>query len=99
VDILFTPLAERQLDALHGYINDHANEQRADAYVGRIVSFCQQFATFAEIGRRRDDVLPGLRVTGFGRRVTVAFMVTSDAVLIEGIFYGGQDFAAMFRDR
>jgi hypothetical protein len=30
--------------------------------------------------------LPGLRVTGFERRVTIAFVVTADAVLMEGIF-------------
>jgi len=28
-----------------------------------------------------------------------AFVVTADAVLIEGIFYGGRDFEAEFRDR
>jgi toxin ParE1/3/4 len=39
-----------------------------------------------------------LRVTGFERRVNVAFVVTADAVLIEGIFYGGQHFEAVFRD-
>jgi toxin ParE1/3/4 len=38
-------------------------------------------------------------VTGFERRVTIAFAVTSDAVLVEGIFYGGQDFDATLRDR
>jgi toxin ParE1/3/4 len=43
--------------------------------------------------------LAGLRVTGFERRVTIAFIVTADAVLIEGIFYGGRDFEAHFRDR
>ena len=41
----------------------------------------------------------GLRVTGFERRVTIAFVVTADAVLIEGIFYGGRDFEAEFRGR
>jgi hypothetical protein len=38
-------------------------------------------------GTQRDDLI-GLRVTGFERRVTIAFIVTADAVLIEGIFYG-----------
>jgi hypothetical protein len=38
-------------------------------------------------------------VTGFERRVTIAFVVTADEVLVEGIFYGGQDFEAEFRDR
>jgi toxin ParE1/3/4 len=98
VDVLFTPLAERQLDALHDYIASQANEQRTDAYIGRILAFSQGLQTFAQRGASRDDVLPGLRVIGFERRVTIAFIVMTDAVLIEGVFYGGQDFAAVFRD-
>ena len=58
----------------------------------------RDFATFPLRGTQRDDLLPGLRVTGFERRVTIAFVVTADAVLIEGIFYGGRDFEAVFRD-
>jgi plasmid stabilization system protein ParE len=55
--------------------------------------------TFPQRGTRRDDVLPGLQVVGFGRRVTIAFVVTGDAVLIEGIFYGGQELTGAFRNR
>jgi toxin ParE1/3/4 len=40
-----------------------------------------------------------LRVTGFERRVTIAFIATADAVLIKGIFYDGRDFEVEFRDR
>jgi toxin ParE1/3/4 len=98
VRIIFTPLAERQIDGLHEYIATHASEERADSYVSRIVAFCQGLATFPLRGTQRDDLLPGLRVTGFERRVTVAFVVTADAVLIEGIFYGGRDFETVFRD-
>ena len=50
-------------------------------------------------GMVRDDLLPGLRVTGFERRVTIAFVVTEAAVLIEGIFYGGRDFEGTLRAR
>ena len=50
-------------------------------------------------GTQRDDLLPGLRVTGFERRVTIAFIVSEAAVLIEGIFYGGRDIEAIFRER
>jgi plasmid stabilization system protein ParE len=55
--------------------------------------------TFPERGTRRDDLLPGLRTIGFERRVTIAFVVTPDTVLIEGIYYGGQDFEAAIRER
>ena len=77
----------------------HASEERADGYVGRIVDFCNGLSTFPLRGTQRDDLLSGLRVTGFERRVTIAFIVTAETVLIEGIFYGGRDFEAEFRDR
>ena len=88
---MFTPLAERQIGELHAFITARAGEQRADAYVSRIIDFCNGLTTFPLRGTKRDDLLPGLRVTGFERRVSIAFMVTPEEVLIEGIFYGGQD--------
>jgi toxin ParE1/3/4 len=77
----------------------YASEERADGYVGRIIDFCNGLFTFPLRGTQRDDLLPGLRVTGFERRVTIAFIVTADAVLGESIFDSGRDFEAEFRDR
>ena len=96
--VLFTASAQRQLDRLHRYIADRAGEGAADGYIDRIVTFCQGLSTFPLRGRARDDLLPGLRTVGFERRATIAFMVTTDAVFIEGVFYGGQDFEANFRE-
>ncbi len=90
MQVIFTPRAEGQLDALHRYITDHGSERWADGYIARIVDFCTGLATFPLRGQARDDLLEGLRTTGFERRVTIAFVVTDDAVLIEGVFYGGQ---------
>ena len=95
--VVFTPLAERQIDKLHDDITKRASEERADGHVSRIIDYCTGFSTFPERGRRRDDIIPGLRVAGFERRVTIAYLVTAEAVLIEGIFYGGQDFETALR--
>ena len=95
--VLFTPVAERQLDCLHQYIAERASERTADGYVGRIVAFCQSLNAFPLRGSARDDLLPGLRTIGFERRATIAFTVTDAAVLIEGVYYGGQDFETNFR--
>jgi toxin ParE1/3/4 len=97
--VIFTRLAERHLDDLHAYITKNANEERADDYVGRIIECCKSLAPFPQRGTGRDDILPGLRVIGFERRITIAFFVTADTVLIEGIFYGGQDLGAKLRSR
>jgi toxin ParE1/3/4 len=98
VRVIFTPRAERDLDALHDFIAGRASEGLADAYVARIVAFCMGFARFPLRGQARDDLLPGLRITGFERRATIAFVVTKEVVLIEGVFYGGRNFEATFQD-
>lgn len=96
--VIFTPLAERHIDKLHDYITTHSGEQRADVFVQRIVAYCEGFTTFPRRGMQRDDLLAGLRVIGFERSVTIAFVVTATMVLIEGVYYGGQDYEAGYRD-
>ena len=61
-----------------------------------IIAYCESFETFPERGTRRDDLLPGLRIIGYRKSVTVAFRVSADAqvVSIVGVFYGGQDYEA-----
>ena len=49
-------------------------------------------ATFPKRGRRRDDILPGLRTIGFERRVTIAFRVLKTQVEIVTIAYAGRNF-------
>ncbi len=97
MQVKFTPAAERQIDALHRLITVQAGyESRADGYITRIVDFCIGLETFPLRGTARDDLLEGLRIVGFEKRVVIAFMVTDDTVLIEGVYYGGQDFEADF---
>ena len=97
--VVFTPLAERQIEDLHNYIETRASTAIADGFAQRIVDFCKRLAHFPKRGTSRDDILPGLRMIGMDRRLTIAFMVLPDRVLIEGIFYGGQDFETRLRDR
>ena len=98
-EIVFAPEARDDLLELYDYIAEQAGEDRAQAYTQRIVRYCFGFATFPERGTRRDDLRPGLRTTGFGRRVTIAFHVTDDRVMIDRILYGGRDLARAFEGR
>ena len=59
---------------------------------------CLGFDLASERGRKRDDVRPGLRIAGFERRVTVAFMVENDRVIILRLFYGGQEWEREFSE-
>lgn len=63
-------------------------------FVDDIVTYCDSFETFPERGTCREDLLPGHRITGYRKSVTIAFRVNAEAgvVSILGVFYAGQDY-------
>ncbi len=74
-----------------------AGRDVALAYLTRIRDFCDRLAYASERGTRYDHIMPGLRIVGFERRVTVAFTVSEDRVTILRLFYGGRDWARALR--
>jgi toxin ParE1/3/4 len=93
--IVFAPEARDDLLKLYLFIAERDGDVRALAYIERIEAFCRNFADFPERGTRRDDLLPGLRIVGFERRVTIAFHVGADTVTFDRILYGGRDLGAL----
>ena len=73
--VIFTPHAERQLNALFVRIADDSGEARAHHYIDSIVADCMSLSTFTERGTQREDIRPNLRTKGYTRRVTIAFSV------------------------
>lgn len=98
--VQFGPEAQDQLDELEAFIAAAASPAIAAGYVDAIVAYCESLQTFPERGTRRDDLLPGLRITSYRRRAVIAFLVDTPArtVSIVGVFYGGQDYEARFLD-
>ena len=79
----FTPDAEHDLESLSDWIIHQAGIIRpALEYVRRIRTYCNSFVTFPHRGTQRDDLYPGIRLIGFERRLTIAFIVTDDTVKI-----------------
>ena len=95
--IVFSPEADAQLVSIYRYIVGEASPATAERFTAAIVDYCEGFETFPERGTQRDDLRPGLRTVGFRRSVTVAFTVDEDIVTIIGVYYGGQDFEAVFK--
>lgn len=90
MEIIFTARAKKHLQGLKSFIARKSYPSRAEAYVGRILDYCEGLSTFPERGSKRDDILLGLRVVGFERNANIAFVVKEDKVIIEGVFYGGR---------
>ena len=95
--VVFRAAAAADLTALYDYIASHSSPEIAIGYVRRIQEACRGLATFPKRGHRRDDILPGLRVVGFERRVSIAFRVLKTRVEIVSIAYGGRDFERELR--
>jgi len=96
----FTPEAVAHLAAIEEYIISAGAPVSAMRYVDAIVDFCEGLQTFPERGTRRDDLLPGLRITHYQGTCVIAFHVDArrERVSILGVFYGGQDYESVWRD-
>lgn len=80
------------LVGLYAYIAERAGYRIAGDYIDRIEDACMALATFPKRGKRRDDILRGLRTIGFERRVTIAFRVLKTQLEIVTIAYAGRNF-------
>lgn len=89
--VVLSPEASDDLDSLYDWIADRASPPVALAWIERLESHILGFDVASERGTRRDDIRPGLRVTGYERRVSIAFHVTETHVVILRVLYGGQD--------
>jgi toxin ParE1/3/4 len=96
--VSYAPEAQSDLFGLYDQIADAASPVVALRYVQRIERWLDGFETASERGVLRDDIRSGLRIVGFERRVTVAFTVLQNTVLIQRVFYGGQDWATAWRE-
>ena len=95
----YQPDARADLDNLYFWIvENQGSTDIADQYLARLEHSIKGLEIFPQRGTRRDDLLPGLRMIGFQRRVAILFKIVDDTVLILRIFYGGRDVAALFNE-
>jgi toxin ParE1/3/4 len=95
-EVVYAEEAERDLLDLFDYILERSGSRRALEFTEDIAAYCERLADFPERGLRRDDLWQGLRVTGFRRRVAIAFHVSAERVVIDRILYGGRDIEGIF---
>lgn len=95
--VIYSQRAKSDLLNIEHYISDAGSPANAKAFVEAIVAKCDGITTAPHQGTRRDDLLSGLRTTGFRRRVTITFRVSADTIRIAGIFYAGRSLEKRFK--
>ena len=97
--VSYQPKAEDDLQTIITFLIERSGSaETAYQYSDRIKVFCDSFVTFPRRGTKRDDLRPGLRITNFERRVTIAFTVVNETVFIARIFYAGRDVDQYFHE-
>lgn len=96
--LTFSPDAEDSLAELHAYIARFGSPDIADRFTEEAILQCESMCTFPLRGTPRDDIRPGVRITHYRKRVTIAYTVEDGLVTILGVFYAGQDYETILRD-
>ena len=84
--------ANADLAAIYGWVAESASETTADRYTARLQRFCLRLTRYPRRAEVRNDLFPGVRLIGFEKSVTVAFIVDEvrDEVRILRLLYRGQ---------
>jgi plasmid stabilization system protein ParE len=91
--VRLSPEAEADLVEIYRYVSATSmSTPVARQYVGRLTSYLESFDVFPERGSLRNDVREGLRIVGFERSISVAFVVEHDSVIILRLAQHGQQF-------
>jgi toxin ParE1/3/4 len=86
------PAAIADIQDLYVYIRGQSSADVARGYIDRILAFIDGFETFPERGIQHHEIRAGLRMVGFERRVTVAFVIEGDEVVVLNVLYAGRQF-------
>ena len=73
-EVVLSPEAQEDLLGIYDWVAEKASPTMAFGYVERIENHLRGFERVAKRSPRRNDLRPGLRVSGFERRVTIAFV-------------------------
>jgi toxin ParE1/3/4 len=91
-EVVFSAEAEMQLQEIETYLAERFYPVNAERFIQRLAQACLSLAAAPHRGTKRDDLIPGLRMIGFERRVTIYFKLVENQVLIVSILYGGRTF-------
>jgi len=90
MDVIISAKARRQLRRLESYLAERFYPRNAERFINRLIDACEAIGPAPYLGTRRDDLLPGVRSTGFEHIVTIYFEVIHNELRILTITYRGK---------
>ena len=97
MDVYFSPLAVSDLAEIRDYIAER-NVDAAEQLLDAIEEACNRIGHHPQIGRSRDDMIPGIRVFPVKKNYAVFYRVLADAVEIVRVVHAARDFSRLFEN-
>ena len=95
MEVYFSSLAVADLAEIRDYIADK-NVAAAERLLDAIEATCSRFGNLPQIGRTRDDLLPGIRVFPVEKNYAVFYRIVEGAVEIVRVVHAARDFNRLF---
>ena len=92
-----SPEADEDLIEIWGYLAREASERVADRQLHEIDVACARLKAWPNSGRRRDELLTGMRSVP-SRPYVIFYRIQDDAVEIVRVLHGRRDIASIFAD-
>lgn len=97
LEVLYNRSAETDLYALEEWLlGQGVGFGVIDGYLARLRGRCDRIGDLPHSGFARDDLLPGLRIVNFEKRVIVGYLVRDAYVEILNFFSHGRDYEAFY---
>ena len=96
--VLVAPEAEADLMGIYGWIAERASPEVALRDLDRVEASLRGVGAASERGHLRSDVRPNLRILGYERRLTIALMVSDEAVTVLRVFRACRDWESVFAE-
>ncbi|MGI4788109.1 MAG: type II toxin-antitoxin system RelE/ParE family toxin [Janthinobacterium lividum] len=91
---IFTLPARDDLKGIHDFIA-RDDVEAALRFVQRLEQRCKNIADMPGMGRRRDDLVPGLRSVVEGNYI-IFYRLADDNIIIQRVLQGSQDLLSQF---
>ncbi|KAA1178139.1 type II toxin-antitoxin system RelE/ParE family toxin [Rhizobium tropici] len=95
--VIFSALAEDDLIGIYEFIAKDSSSH-ALSFIQRLQRQCKTLETMADRGPQRESLGPGVRIMVFERRVTAAYHIKNEQVIILRLFYAGQNIPSTLLD-
>ncbi|NEQ68292.1 MAG: type II toxin-antitoxin system RelE/ParE family toxin [Symploca sp. SIO2D2] len=90
-----TPTASRDIESILDYLAEKVSVEKAEQVLEKINGKLQLLATFPQIGRRRDELYPGLRSVPL-ENYLIFYRLVSGGIEVMRVVGGYRDLEGLF---